>query len=52
MVVIHGECRSGKTAKALSLLNKKRKSMYFVLDSDKSILKLKTTIAQLLEHED
>ena len=41
MVVIHGECRSGKTAKALSLLNKKRKSMYFVLDSDKSILKLK-----------
>jgi hypothetical protein len=41
MVIIHGECRSGKTAKALSLLNKKRKSMYFVLDSDKSILKLK-----------
>lgn len=41
MVIIHGECRSGKTTKALSLLNKKRKSMYFVLDSDKSILKLK-----------
>ena len=41
MVIIHGECRSGKTAKALSLLNTKRKSMYFVLDSDKSILKLK-----------
>lgn len=41
MLIIHGECRSGKTAKALNLLNKKRKSMYFVLDSDKSILKLK-----------
>ena len=41
MVIIHGESRSGKTAKALSLLNTKRKSMYFALDFDKSILKLK-----------
>ena len=41
MVIVHGESRSGKTSKALSLLNTKRKSMYFVLDSDKSILKLK-----------
>jgi hypothetical protein len=41
MVIVHGECRSGKTSKALSLLNTKRKSMYFALDYDKSILKLK-----------
>lgn len=39
MKLIYGECQSGKSTKALSLLNKDTKSVYFVLDFDRSISK-------------
>ena len=39
MVIIHGETRSGKSSKALSLIDKDGKSIYFALDFDKSIYK-------------
>lgn len=40
MVVIHGESRSGKSRKAISLLDPSKKSLYFALDFDKNIKKL------------
>lgn len=40
MVVIYGESNSGKSQKALSLLDKKKKSLYFALDFDKKIKSL------------
>lgn len=40
MVVIHGESRSGKSSKALNLIDKSKKTLYFALDFDKSIKSL------------
>jgi hypothetical protein len=40
MIVIHGESISGKSRKALSLLDPSKKSLYFALDFDKNIKKL------------
>ena len=37
MIVIYGESQSGKTSKALSLLSRESKSIYFVLDHDTSL---------------
>lgn len=37
MVVIHGESNSGKSIKALSLLDTNKKTVYFALDFDKKI---------------
>jgi hypothetical protein len=37
MIVIHGESRSGKSLKALSLLDMSKKTVYFALDFDKNI---------------
>lgn len=37
MVVIHGESGSGKSKKALSLINLTKKCLYFALDFDKNI---------------
>lgn len=37
MVVIHGESNSGKSIKALSLLDINKKTVYFALDFDKKI---------------
>ena len=37
MIVIHGESRSGKSKKALSLIDKNKKTVYFALDFDKNI---------------
>lgn len=37
MIVIHGESNSGKSTKALSLINKYKKTLYFALDFDKRI---------------
>lgn len=37
MILIHGENQTGKSTKALSLLNKNKKSLYFALDYDTSI---------------
>jgi hypothetical protein len=40
MIVIHGESRSGKSKKALSLIDKDKKTVYFALDFDKNIKSL------------
>jgi hypothetical protein len=40
MVVIHGESNSGKSSKALSLIDLSKKCLYFALDFDKSIKSL------------
>lgn len=40
MVVIHGESNSGKSSKALSLLDMSKKTVYFALDFDKNIKSL------------
>jgi hypothetical protein len=40
MVVIHGESSSGKSKKALSLIDPTKKCLYFALDFDKNIKKL------------
>ncbi len=40
MVVIHGESQSGKSKKALSLLDISKKTVYFALDFDKNIKNL------------
>lgn len=40
MIVIHGESQSGKSRKAISLLDSSKKSVYFALDFDKNIKKL------------
>jgi hypothetical protein len=40
MIVIHGESRSGKSKKALSLIEKDKKTVYFALDFDKNIKRL------------
>lgn len=37
MIVIHGESSSGKSKKALSLLDKNKRTLYFALDFDKNI---------------
>ena len=43
MIVIHGETNSGKSNKALRLLNKDQKTLYFALDFDKRIKSLELT---------
>ena len=40
MVVIYGESNSGKSTKAIKLLDPSKKSLYFALDFDKNIKKL------------
>jgi hypothetical protein len=40
MVVIHGESNSGKSRKALSLIDISKKTVYFALDFDKNIKSL------------
>jgi hypothetical protein len=40
MVVIHGESNSGKSKKALSLIDISKKTVYFALDFDKNIKSL------------
>jgi hypothetical protein len=40
MVVIHGESQSGKSKKALSLIDMSKKTVYFALDFDKNIKSL------------
>lgn len=40
MVVIHGESNSGKSSKALGLLDQNKKCLYFALDFDKNIKSL------------
>ena len=38
MVVIHGESNSGKSKKALSLIDISKKTVYFALDFDKNAI--------------
>lgn len=54
MVVIHGESNSGKSKKALSLLDMSKKCLYFALDFDKSIkiLELKNKNLQVTAFRD
>jgi hypothetical protein len=40
MIVIHGESQSGKSKKALSLIDMSKKTVYFALDFDKNIKSL------------
>lgn len=41
MVIVHGVSQSGKSSKAMSLLNINRKSIYFSLDFDESLEKFR-----------
>ena len=43
MVVIYGESNSGKSTKAIKLLDPSKKCLYFALDFDKNIKKLELT---------
>lgn len=50
MIIIYGESRSGKTKKALSLLNKETKAIYYALDFDRTIKPSKNLEIKLIKN--
>jgi hypothetical protein len=50
MIIIYGGSRTGKTKKALSLLNEDTKSIYYALDFDRTIKSSKNLEVKLIKN--